>query len=439
MNQVDRDMTAPLNDELGNFQQSIWTIHWDSMTQEISRDVGLLLLLLESWITIVMFILTWKQECSSMWRNNGCKKLDNDEILQDRKKHEKKYSQLWHPPNDFHMQSRSPFCIIAPHELLPRTWWTHHARGPPVVQEDQLSNILEKKGKTQAKNEHPMTYLSELMGDCSPFHLDFSLSQWTWQPQSTTASMAHGSLQSPWLTQLIRLMEAVHGQWQDQEEAMTAMIALDGRYGGVAAAVPPVTDSLFAFKMTRWGQGHEWQIVRKLCFVIQEWYTHKRCHCYRCWLCFKGLFQRICFINVHHFRQCPSFQTDSCTDVRWLKFSIKKSHAMRLFEQCWQHENLDPEKHLKLTNGNLRTKTSGDGILRIKIQRRYRYTEYFSSETPFKRIILWCLSDFNCLFVTFNWPVSHLWLHHKNPTATGTVKDTKHMLPVPVPTDQIFH
>lgn len=185
MNQVDRDMTAPLNDELGNFQQSIWTIHWDSMTHEISRHVGLFVALrILNYYCNVHFSLetgVWK----NMWKNNGCKKLDNDEILQDRKKHEKKYSQLWHPPNDFHMQSPSPFCIIAPHELLPRTWWTHHARGPPVVQEDQLSNILEKKGKHKQQNEHPMTYLSELMGDCSPFHLDFSLSQWTWQPPTT--------------------------------------------------------------------------------------------------------------------------------------------------------------------------------------------------------------------------------------------------------------
>lgn len=178
MNQVDRDMTAPLNDELGNLQQSIWTIHWDSMTHEISRHVGLFVALgiLNYYCNVHSSLET------GVWKNNGSKKLDNDEILQDRKKHEKKYSQLWHPPNDFHMQSSSPFCIIAPHELLPRTWWTHHARGPPVVQEDQLSNILEKKGKHKQQNEHPMTYLSELICDCSPFHREFSLSQWTWQP-----------------------------------------------------------------------------------------------------------------------------------------------------------------------------------------------------------------------------------------------------------------
>lgn len=144
------------------------------------------------------------------------------------------------------------------------------------------------------------------------------------------------------------------------------MIALDGRYGGLLLLFH-LCLSLFAFKMTRWGQGHECQIVRKLCFVIQEWYTHKRCHCYRCWLCFKGLFQRICFINVHHFRQFPSLQTDSFTDLRWLKFSIKNSHAMRLFEQCWQQENLDPRTS-QVNQWEIREKTSRDGILRINIQ-----------------------------------------------------------------------
>lgn len=227
MNQVDRDMTAPLNDELGNFQQSIWTIHWDSMTHEISRHVGLFVALrILNYYCNVHFSLetgVWK----NMWKNNGCKKLDNDEILQDRKKHEKKYSQLWHPPNDFHMQSPSPFCIIAPHELLPRTWWTHHARGPPAVQEDQLSNILWKKGKTQATKwtSHDLpVWIDGWLQSISPRFLVVSVNM---AAPNDFLSMAVSI--SPWLTH-----PSPHGScaWSVTRSG-GSHDRLDGRYGGL--------------------------------------------------------------------------------------------------------------------------------------------------------------------------------------------------------------
>ena len=242
MNQVDRDMTAPLNDEMGNFQQSIWTIHWDSMTHEISRHVGLFVALrILNYYCNVHFSLetgVWK----NMWKNNGCKKLDNDEILQDRKKHEKKYSQLWHPPNDFHMQSPSPFCIIAPHELLPRTWWTHHARGPPAVQEDQLSNILWKKGKTQATKwtSHDLpVWIDGWLQSISPRFLVVSVNM---AAPNDFLSMAVSI--SPWLTHPI-------ASWKlcmVRDKIRRKPWSFGWSVWGVAAAVPPVTDSLFAWK-----------------------------------------------------------------------------------------------------------------------------------------------------------------------------------------------
>lgn len=106
-----------------------------------------------------------------MWKNNGCKKPGNDEILQDRKKHEKK------TPN-YGTHPMTSTCNPHPHfvSLLLMNFFQGHD-GPTTpgallwCKKTNCRIYSEKKGKHKQQNEHSRTYLSELIGDCSPFHL----------------------------------------------------------------------------------------------------------------------------------------------------------------------------------------------------------------------------------------------------------------------------
>lgn len=144
------------------------------------------LLLVESWVTIVMFILPWKKACSNMWKNKGCKKPGNDEILQDRKKHEKKIPTMaptqWLPhaipiPILYHCSSwTSSKDMMDP----PRPGPSCGARRPTV------EYTLKKRENTSNKMNIPGLTCLNWSVIAVHFTSNLSLSQWTWQPQSTT-------------------------------------------------------------------------------------------------------------------------------------------------------------------------------------------------------------------------------------------------------------
>lgn len=136
MNQVDRDVFTPVYFFMmnwGAFPAGQRQPHWDDPWPTKFQEMLDCLLLLESWITILMILNVhsnpWKQEYSNMWKTMA--QETRQAWVQNSKKW-KKTTPNYGFPTQWLPHAIPPHPIISPHELPPRTWWTHHARGPPV-------------------------------------------------------------------------------------------------------------------------------------------------------------------------------------------------------------------------------------------------------------------------------------------------------------------